>query len=122
MKLIGNCFPYGPSDLHPDIKPGAFGQSNGFKVPVVTDFVNSEVIGHALLEERMDGMYAIMDIPNITITKDDITKLKCGGHAVNIIKDKNGDVIKGRIVRVAINDKCIEPVNLYEEEEKCISE
>ena len=47
MKIGGLAVPYGPSKYHAEIEHGALKGSNGKKVPLLHNFGEPTVLGHA---------------------------------------------------------------------------
>lgn len=92
------------------IKPGAFKEDDGQVVPVVWMHNHSSpemVLGHALLEDRGDGIYAYGYFNNSRLAKEakecvehgDITALSI---YANQLKQQSGDVIHGHIREVSL--------------------
>lgn len=92
------------------IKHGAFSADNGKRVPLVWNHRHddvAQVLGHADLEERPEGMYAFCSF-NGTERGQDAKEQVCHGDIValsifaNKLKEKGGDVIHGAIKEVSL--------------------
>ena len=92
------------------IRHGAFSADNGKRVPLVWNHRHddvTEVLGHALLEERPEGMYAYCSFNGTergqaakeTVQHGDIVALSI---YANQLKQKAGDVIHGAIKEVSL--------------------
>lgn len=92
------------------IKHGAFSADNGKRVPLVWNHRHddvAQVLGHADLEERPEGMYAFCSF-NGTDRGQDAKEQVMHGDIValsifaNKLKEKGGDVIHGAIKEVSL--------------------
>lgn len=92
------------------IKPGAFSDCDGMEIPLVYQHVHSNpmnVLGHALLEHRDDGVYAYCSF-NDTEPGRHMKKVvehgdvKCLSIYANRLKQQGSDVIHGLINEVSV--------------------
>ena len=92
------------------IKPGAFKEFHGRKVPLVWNHSHNEpqnVLGHVALDEREDGVYGrvyLNDSPNAKMTRDlvlhgDITAFSI--FAGQLVK-RGMDVLKGKLHEISV--------------------
>lgn len=92
------------------IRPNAFKDCDGKTVPLVFMHNHKDidnVLGHALLENRPEGMYAYCSLNNSTMAQvakeavqhGDLTALSI---YANQLKEKNGNVFHGRIREVSL--------------------
>ena len=116
MKIGGLAVPYGPSEYHAEVMQGALKAANGEKVPLLHDFGEPDIIGHAELIETEEGIYAILNF--ITRLTDeeliDIAKhCRIGGRVDQVKCDEQHRVIGGRVTSVIINGtSAIEPLEI----------
>ena len=92
------------------IKRNAFKEQNGKKVPLVWNHLHndmSNVIGHALLENRADGVYCYGYLNNTDLAQTAREQIKHGDITAmsiyaNHLKQRAGDVIHGVIREVSL--------------------
>lgn len=92
------------------IKHGAFSADNGKRVPLVWNHQHDNVknvLGHADLEERPDGVYAYCSFNNTDQGQDAKESVKHGDIVAlsifaNQLKQKGGDIIHGAIREVSL--------------------
>jgi HK97 family phage prohead protease len=92
------------------IRPGAFDDCDGETVPLVWDHQHASplnVLGHALLHRRDDGVYADLSF-NDTVQGENAKKLVANGDIkalsiyANRLKKNGGDVVHGMIREVSL--------------------
>lgn len=106
MKIGGLAVPYGPSKYHAEVMPGSLKVENGKKVPLLHNFGEPVVLGHAELIETEKGIYAILNFVAKLTDEEliDIAKKNRIGGMVNKIKyDEQHRVVEGCVTSVAIN-------------------
>lgn len=92
------------------IKPGAFDECDGKTVPLVWQHMHDDpknVLGHALLKKRKDGMYAYCFFNDSREAQD--AKIRIKNHDINSfsiyankLKHNGGDVLHGVIREVSL--------------------
>lgn len=120
MKIGGLAVPYGPSKYHAEVMHGSLKESNGKKVPLLHNFGEPIVLGHAELTETERGIYATLNFVQ-TLTDEeliDITKNNKIGGMVNRVKyDEQHRVVEGCVTSVAINGtSALEKLETIQEE------
>lgn len=120
MKIGGLAVPYGPSKYHAEIAHGALKGENGKKVPLLHNFGEPTVLGHAELIETEEGIYAILNFVAKLTDEEliDIAKNNRIGGMVNRIKyDEQHKVVDGCVTSVAINGtSAVEKLEIIKEE------
>lgn len=120
MKIGGLAVPYGPSKYHAEIAHGALKESNGKKVPLLHNFGEPNVLGHAELIETERGIYATLNFVQTFTDEEliDISKKNRIGGMVNRVKyDEQHRVIEGCVTSVAINStSALEKLEIIKEE------
>lgn len=88
MKIGGLAVPYGPSEYHAEVMHGALKGENGKKVPLLHNFGEPAVLGHAELIETEEGIYAILNFVAKLTDEEliDIAKKNRIGGMVNRVK------------------------------------
>lgn len=92
------------------IRHGAFKDCDGMKVPLVYQHVHNDptnVIGHALLENRDDGVYAYCSLNNTETGRHAKEMVEHGDLSslsiyANQLKQRGGDVLHGMIREVSL--------------------
>lgn len=120
MKIGGLAVPYGPSKYHAEIMHEALKESNGKKVPLLHNFGEPTVLGHAELIETERGIYAVLNFVAKLTDEEliDITKNNRIGGMVNRVKyDEQHRVVEGSVTSVAINGtSTLEKLEIIQEE------
>ena len=105
MKIGGLAVPYGPSKYYAEIMHEALKESNGKKVPLIHNFGEPTVIGHAELIETERGIYAILNFVEMFSDEEliDITKNNRIGGMVNRVKyDEQHRIVEGCVTSARI--------------------
>lgn len=92
------------------IRPGAFADCDGTEIPLVYQHVHTNpmnVLGHAMLENRADGVYAYCSFNDTEAGKHtkEVVKhgdVKCLSIYANRLKQQGSDVLHGLINEVSI--------------------